>query len=54
MQLQLRRLATENAALLRRAVEAEQRAERADRRNAQMTREIDALHRPIILPAIEP
>jgi hypothetical protein len=32
MQLQLRRLATENAGLLRRAVEAEQRAERADRR----------------------
>jgi signal transduction histidine kinase len=49
LQLQLRQLATENAALLRRAVEAERRAERADQRNAQMTREIDALRRPVAL-----
>jgi hypothetical protein len=54
MQLQLRRLATENAGLLRRAVEAEQRAERADRRNAQMAREIDALRRPVAVRPVEP
>lgn len=54
MQLQLRHFATENAGLLRRLVEAEQRAERADRRNAQMARELDALHRPVALRSAEP
>lgn len=54
LQLQLRQLATENAGLLRRAVEAERRAERADQRNAQMTREIDALRRPVALRPAEP
>jgi hypothetical protein len=49
MQLQIRQLATENAGLLRRAVEAERLAERADRRNAQLTRQIDALRRPPVL-----
>jgi len=49
MQIQIRQLATENAGLLRRAVEAERLAERADRRSAQLTRQIDALHRPAVL-----
>jgi hypothetical protein len=49
MQIQIRQLATENAGLLRRAVEAELLAERADRRSAQLTRQIDALRRPAIL-----
>ncbi len=49
MQLQIRRLATENAGLLRRAVDAERLAERADRRNALLTREIDAHRRPMLL-----
>jgi hypothetical protein len=49
MQFQIRQLATENAGLLRRAVEAELLAERADRRSAQLTRQIDALRRPAIL-----
>lgn len=49
MQLQIRQLGTENAGLLRRAVEAECLAERADRRIAQLAREIDALRRPAVL-----
>ncbi len=49
MQLQIRQLVTENAGLLRRAVEAERLAERADRRNAQLTKQIDALRRPAVL-----
>lgn len=49
MQRQLRQLATENAGLLRRAIEAERRAERAEHRNAQLTREIDTLRRPTML-----
>lgn len=49
MELQIRQLVTENAGLLRRAVEAERLAERADRRNAQLTRQIDALRRPVAL-----
>ncbi len=49
MHIQIRQLATENAGLLRRAVEAERLAERADRRSAQLTRQIDALRRPAVL-----
>jgi hypothetical protein len=49
MQIQIRQLATENAGLLRRAVEAERLAESADRRSAQLTRQIDALRRPVVL-----
>jgi AcrR family transcriptional regulator len=49
MQIQIRQLATENAGLLRRAVEAERLAESADRRTAQLTRQIDALRRPVVL-----
>jgi hypothetical protein len=49
MQLQIRRLATENAGLLRRAVDAERLAERVDRRNALLTREIDAHRRSMLL-----
>ena len=49
MQIQIRQLATENAGLLRRAVEAERLAERTDRRSAQLTRQIDALRRPTVL-----
>jgi len=53
MQLRIRQLATENAGLLRRAVEAERLAERADRRNALLTREIDAHRRPMLLRQTE-
>lgn len=40
-------LATHNASLLKRAVEAEQRAERLERRNAQLVQELDWLRRPV-------
>jgi hypothetical protein len=49
MQIQIRQLVTENAGLLRRAVEAERLAESADRRSAHLTRQIDALRRPAVL-----
>ncbi|UVK49698.1 hypothetical protein DBIPINDM_007714 (plasmid) [Mesorhizobium sp. AR02] len=49
MQQQVRQLATENAGLLRHAIEAEQRADRAERRSAQLTKEICSLQRPTIL-----
>lgn len=39
-------LATHNAGLLKRAVEAEQRAERLERRNAQLVQELDRIRRP--------
>lgn len=39
-------LATHNASLLKRAVEAEQRAERLERRNAQLVQELDLIRRP--------
>jgi hypothetical protein len=51
---QLRQLATQNAALLKRALDAEQRAERLDRRNAQLVREVDAVRRPAALAVVEP
>ena len=54
MQRQLGQLATENAGLLRRAVEAERSAERTDRRIAQLTQEIDAHRRPVLLRQTEP
>jgi AcrR family transcriptional regulator len=40
-------LATHNASLLNRAVEAEQRAERLERRNAQLVQELDRIRRPV-------
>jgi hypothetical protein len=46
---QLRQLATQNAALLKRALDAEAKAARLDRRAAQLTREIDEMHRPVPL-----
>jgi hypothetical protein len=49
MQQQFRQLATENAGLLRRAIEAERRADRAERRSAQLTKEIGSLQRPTML-----
>lgn len=49
MQHQLRHLATENAGLLRRVIEAEQRADRAERRSAQLTKGIGSLQRPTML-----
>lgn len=39
-------LATHNASLLKRAVEAEQRAERLERRNAQLVQELERIRRP--------
>ncbi|MFS8039406.1 hypothetical protein ACI7BZ_21015 [Xanthobacter sp. AM11] len=54
MQRQIRQLATENAGLMRRAIEAERWAERAERRSAQLTREIDAHRRPAILRSTQP
>jgi hypothetical protein len=49
MQGQLRQLATENAGLLRRATEAERRADRAEHRIAQLTKELDHRRRPQLL-----
>ncbi len=49
MQQQIRQLATENAGLMRRAIEAERRADRAERRSAQLTKEVDTLRRPTLL-----
>jgi hypothetical protein len=49
MQGQLRQLATENAGLMRRAIEAERRADRAEHRIAQLTRELDRHRRPSLL-----
>lgn len=47
-------LATHNASLLKRAVDAEQRAERLERRNAQLVRELDRICRPVpIRPSAE-
>ena len=50
---QLRQLATQNAALLKRALDAEAKATRLDRRAAQLTREIDDMRRPILLRLTE-
>ena len=49
MQQQIRQVVTENAGLLQRAIEAERRAERAERRSAQLTEEIYALRGPAML-----
>lgn len=49
MQHQIRQLATENAGLMRRTIEAERRADRAERRSAQLTKEVDTLRRPMLL-----
>ena len=46
---QLRQLATQNAALLKRALNAEAKAVQLDRRASQLTREIDEMHRPVPL-----
>jgi hypothetical protein len=47
-------LATHNASLLKRAVDAEQRAERLERRNAQLVQELDRIRRPVpIRPSAE-
>ncbi len=40
-------LATHNSGLLKRAIEAEQRAERLERRNAQLVQELDRIRRPV-------
>jgi hypothetical protein len=45
----LRQLATQNAALLKRALDAEAKVVRLDRRASQLTREIDEMHRPVPL-----
>jgi hypothetical protein len=50
---QLRQLATQNAALLKRALDAEAKATRLDRRAAQLAREIDDMRRPIPLRLTE-
>lgn len=52
LELQLRQLATENAGLLRRAIEAEQRADRAERRRAQLTKKVDSLRQPTPLRSV--
>jgi len=49
MQVQIRQLVTENAGLMRRAIEAERRADRAERRSALLTKEVDTLRRPTLL-----
>jgi hypothetical protein len=50
---QNRRLATENAALLKRALDAEARAARLERRVAQLTQELRKVRRPAPLPLRE-
>jgi hypothetical protein len=50
---QLRQLATQNAALLKRALDAEAKTARLDRRAAQLTREIDEMRRPVPLRVTE-
>ena len=52
MQGQLRQLATENAGLMRRAIEAERRADRAEHRIAQLTKELDRHRRPSLLRSL--
>ncbi|MCJ2877512.1 hypothetical protein JUM41_25035 [Rhizobium pusense] len=49
MQAKIRQLVTENAGLMRRAIEAERRADRAERRSALLTKEVDTLRRPTLL-----
>ena len=49
MQQQIRQIVTENAGLLQRAIEAERRAERAERRSAHLTKEIVVLRGPAVL-----
>ena len=44
-----RRLATENAALLKRAIDAETAAARHERQNDRLLKERDAAHRPVVL-----
>lgn len=44
-----RRLVTENAALLKRAVDAEAAAARHQRQNARLVKERDEAHRPVVL-----
>ena len=52
MQCQLRQLATKNAGLMRRAIEAERRADRAEHRSAQL-KEFDRHRRPTLLRSSE-
>jgi hypothetical protein len=52
MQCQIRQLATENAGLMRRAIEAERQADRAERRSAQLTKELDRHRRPTLLRSL--
>jgi chromosome segregation ATPase len=47
---QRRQLATENAALVRRAIDAEEKLDRLRKQNAQLLNECAAAHRPIALP----
>ena len=49
MQQQIRQIVTENAGLPQRAIEAERRAERAERRSAHLTKEIVVLRGPAVL-----
>lgn len=46
LQRQRQALATENAALLKRAIDAEQLADRLKKQNARLVRELAAAHRP--------
>src|SRR6516164_7781841 len=50
---QLRQLATQNAALLKRALDAEANAARLDRRAARLTRTIDEMRQPVPLRVTE-
>jgi hypothetical protein len=53
IQIEIRQHATDIAGLMRRAIEAEHRADRAERRSALLTREVDALCRPMLLRSSE-
>lgn len=49
MQQQIRQLATENPGIMRRAIKVEHRADKAEGRSVQLTKEIDGLRRPTVL-----
>jgi hypothetical protein len=50
LQQQKRQLATENAALLKRAIDAEKMVDRLNEQHAKLVGELTAAHQPIVLP----
>jgi hypothetical protein len=50
LQQQKRQLATENAALLKRAIDAEEMRDHLQKQNAKLLHQLAATHQPIALP----